>query len=297
VGVRIAIGAATAAAIVGVSSAASGAAGGAHVINVKPGPNAISKAIHAASSGDVLRIHAGTYNESVRIAKPLTLEAAPGPRPVIDAGCNANDAVDVTSAGVSIHGLAVKGAATGFGDYPAEIFFEDTRSGSVSDTRVVDSCDAEYGISILNTGPVRVAGNFAHGFDDSGIYVGSISNTRGRRLIVTHNRTVRNARGVIVEDSNASSVHITISDNVMNQNTLDNDEGLPSDGLFLTNSDHVRVLRNEADDNRGSGFHPNSTSDRNTFIDNVARGNGDRGLLDEGHGNCGSGNNFPLPHC
>src|SRR4051794_22990740 len=172
---------------------ASSAAGGSHAINVKPGPNAISKAIHAASSGDVLRIHAGTYNETVTIAKPLTLEATPGPRPVIDAGCNANDTIDVTSAGVSIRGLTVKGATSGFGDYPAEIFFENTPSGSVKNTRVVDSCDAEYGISILNTGPVTVARNHARGFDDSGIYVGSISDTRGKTLRVSGNESVNNS--------------------------------------------------------------------------------------------------------
>ena len=83
----------------------------------------------------------------------------------------------------------------------------------------------------------------------------------------------------------------------MNGNTLASDEGLPSDGLYLTNSDHVLVKRNTADGNRGSGYHPNSTSDRNVFIGNIADHNGAGKLLDEGTGNCGRANDFPLPRC
>jgi parallel beta-helix repeat protein len=293
----VVIGAALAAMIVGVSAVASGAAGRSDVIDVQPGKNAIAHAIASASRGDVLRIHQGIYHEALTIDKPLTLEPAPGDHPVVDADCKANDTIHVTSGGVEINGLTVTGAATGSGDYPAEIFFEGTPSGKAADNRLIDSCDAQYGISAFDTGAVSVEGNSARGFDDSGIYIGSISSTHGAHLTVTQNKTNHNARGIIVEDSNAPAVHIDIEKNEMRNNTLANDEGLPSDGLYLTNSDHVRVLRNEADDNGGSGFHPNSSSDHNVFISNTARHNGVRGLLNEGHDNCGSNNSFALPSC
>jgi parallel beta-helix repeat protein len=297
VGARSGIGVAVVAMIVGISTASSGAAGSSQIIDVRPGPNAITKAIKAAHAGDILSIHAGAYHEALTVDKPLTLRAAPGDRPTVDAACKANDAIHVTSAGVTIEGLTVSGAATGFGDYPAEIFFEGTRDGTAMNNRVIDTCDAQYGVSAFNTGPMVVAHNFARGFDDSGIYIGSISNTHGRILRVSENKTVRNARGVIVEDSNTPSVHLTVDHNVMDHNTLPNDEGLPSDGLYLTNSDHVKVLGNRANDNGANGYHPNSSSDHNVFIRNAAKGNGDRALFDEGRRNCGQGNSFSIPSC
>lgn len=280
-----------------MATAGGSAAAGPRVIDVHPGKDAISKAIAKANAGDTLRIHPGTYQEAPTVDKPLTLEATPhGPRPVIDAGCAANDAIHVTSRGVTIWRLTVKGAASGFGDYPAEIFFENTPTGTVSENRVIDSCDAEYGVSAFNTGPVDVAGNYARGFDDSGIYIGSIANTRGKVLRVVANDATRNSRGIIVEDSNLRSDRIRVAGNILDANRIAGGEG-PSDGLFLANSDRVKVVGNTAIDNAGSGYHPNASSDHNVFRANTATHNDAGKLLDEGHGNCGSGNNFPLPAC
>ena len=267
------------------------------MIDVHPGPNAITKAIAAADAGDTLRIHRGTYHEAVTVDKPLRLESTlRGPRPIVDAGCKANDTIHVTSGGVTIAGLDVEGAASGFGDYPAEIFFEGARSGTVIGNIVYDTCDAEYGISAFATGPLHVAQNLAVGFDDSGIYVGTITDTRGKVLRVTQNSTIKSSRGIIVEDSNLPAAHILISHNVLNRNRIAGDEG-PSDGLFLTNSDHVRVHHNIASGNAGSGYHANSSSDHNVFTKNVAKHDHDGKLLDEGRANCGSQNNFPIPAC
>ncbi len=260
------------------------------------GPNALAKAIVSAPGGATLRIHPGVYHGALTIDKPLTLEAAGFKNPIIDAGCRANDAIHVTSGGVTIDELTVKGAATGFGDYPAEIFFEGTRSGTARDDRLINSCDAQYGVSAFDAGPVDVRGNYARGFDDSGIYIGSITDTLGRTLLVTHNETVHNSRGIVVEDSNLPTVRIRIGGNEMNDNRITGDEG-PSDGLFLTNSDGVLVTGNTANGNAGSGYHPNSSSDHNVFDDNFAKRDSVGKLLDEGRRNCGSGDNFPIPAC
>jgi parallel beta-helix repeat protein len=269
------------------------------VVDVHPGSNAITKAIHAAHPADTLLIHPGTYHEALRIDKPLTLEGT-GRRAatIVDAGCHANDTIHVTANGVTLRALTVRGAAEGFGSYPAEVFFDRTRSGRVNSIVARNSCDAEYGISALNTGPVRIAAGIESGFTDSGIYIGSITDTRGKPLVVTDNRAIRNARGIIVEDSNAPGVHIRVDHNQISRNRVPNDEALPSDGLYFTNSDHIRVVGNSAHDNGANGFHPNSTSDHNVFIRNTASGNHGQALFDEGgHGNCGSGNDFPIPPC
>src|SRR4051794_7510253 len=299
--VKVGAGMALLAGVIVAATLAAGAGGStaapSRVIQVHPGLNAITKAIHQASAGDTLRIHAGTYHEALTIDKPLRLKAAGdiGPH-IVDAGCKANDAIHVTSGGVVIYGLSVKGAGSGFGDYPAEIFFDQTRSGRAAYDHVIDSCDAEYGISAFNTGPVKVTENEARDFSDSGIYIGSISNTYGRPLIVGHNGADFNSRGIIVEDSNGPSTRIVITHNGMGANRIAGDEG-PSDGLYLTNSDHVKILHNLAKGNTGSGFHADKNSDHNLFKNNVAVRNGAGKLLDEGRGNCGRRNNFPLPHC
>jgi hypothetical protein len=141
-----------------------------------------------------------------------------------------------------------------------------------------------------------ISSNEARGFDDSGIYVGSIADTLGKALRVVHNGAERNSRGIIVEDSNSAKTHIRVADNELIDNRIAGDEG-PSDGLYLTNSDHVRIVGNQSNVNAGSGYHANSSSDRNVFKDNIAGGDDAGRLLDEGTGNCGSGNNFPIPAC
>ncbi len=55
----------------------------------------------------------------------------------------------------------------------------------------------------------------------------------------------------------------------MNDNRIPGDEG-PSDGLFLTNSDRVRVISNLASGNAANGYHPDATSDHNVFMANSA---------------------------
>ena len=57
-------------------------------IEVRPGPNAIHKALRSAHSGDTLRIHDGTYRESVAINKRVTLRGVGG-RPTSTRGATA----------------------------------------------------------------------------------------------------------------------------------------------------------------------------------------------------------------
>ncbi len=171
--------------------------------------------------------------------------------------------------------------------------------GTVSDTRTVDTCDAEYGISAFDTGPVKVTGDYGKGFEDSAIYIGTITDTLGGTLLVQHNTTVGNSRGIIIEDSPAdtAAVDITVRSNVMNRNTIAGSEG-PSDGLFLHNSQGVLVTDNTAKGNVGAGYHADVNSHDNVFKDNTASGNGDGPFVDDSTGNCGKGNSFPVPaHC
>jgi len=85
-----------------VSVLASAAEAG--VISVYPGPSAIQTAIAAASPGDTLRVHSGTYPERVVINKPLRLVGAGAKRVIIDAGCTVMYALVVTRNAVADSG-------------------------------------------------------------------------------------------------------------------------------------------------------------------------------------------------
>jgi parallel beta-helix repeat protein len=249
-----------------------------------------------ASHGDVVLVHPGKYRTHLKIAKRIDLVGVGSPRPVIDAGCHANDTIKVLSPGVTISGLTVKGAdvVSSEEQYPAEVYFEGVASGKATDLRTIDSCDAEYGISAFSTGPVKVTDNFGSGFDDSAIYIGSIFDTRGGTLLVKNNTAQHNSRGIIVEDS-PFDTDITVRDNTLNDNTITGTEG-PSDGLFLHNSQGVLIAGNTANDNGASGFHADSNSSGNVFNGNTASGNGDGAFTDDNGDNCGT--DFGLPaHC
>jgi len=259
--------------------------------------DSLSHAVQQAQGGDVIVVHPGTYHDSLTIRKSIKLVGVGATRPVIDAGCQANDAIHVLHGGVTITGLQIQGAdvVSQQENYPAEVFFDGVPSGTATNLRTVDTCNAEYGISAFDTGPVKVTGNYGRGFGDSAIYIGTISDTRGGTLLVENNIAVHNSRGIIVEDS-LEQTDITVRGNTLNRNTIPGTEG-PSDGLYLHNSDGVLIAGNTANGNVGSGFHASTGSDNNHFKDNTTSGNGDQAFNDEGAGNCGSGNSFSIPAC
>jgi len=265
-------------------------------IQVHPGPQALRDAIHRAHAGDTLRVHSGRYREHVTVAKRLTIQGAAGERPpVIDGRCRANDTILVTKSGVTLRRLKVVGADEGHGSFPSEVFFTGVERGRAQALTVRDTCDAEYGINLFGTGPVRVLDSTATGFGDSGVYVGGIMDTGGGRLLVKGNDLFGNSRGAIVEDT-AFAADVRLADNLVHVNTIAGSEG-PSDGVFLHNADGVWLRHNDASDNGAYGYHADPNSDGNVFLDNTASGNASGPFLDEGAGNCGAGNSFAIAPC
>jgi parallel beta-helix repeat protein len=247
-------------------------------------------AIDKAKSGDRLRIHAGTYSEALTIDKRLQIFAATkGSPPVIDAKCDSSIAVDVTSPGVSIEGLKVKGAKDAFA-----MNFNNVRSARVRDMRLNNNCgSAEYGFNIFNAGRIRISDSKATGFGDAGVYIGGIGDTSNGALIVRGVTAMDNNRGIIVEDS--TGVDIQVKNNILDRNTISG-EGVPS-GVFVHNSDGVLFEGNKTRSNGVFGIQIDATSDDNVFKNNVSTDNGTDDFFNEGLGNCGSGNSFPLSGC
>jgi parallel beta-helix repeat protein len=287
-----------AAALAAASALALAAPASGRTIDVRPGEDAIARALGRAEPGDALRIHEGRYRESLVIDKRVDLLGAPGERrPVIDGRCRTQYTIAVRNPGVQLRHLKVVGADEGFGPFPAEVDFGGVRTGRAGGLALRDTCDAEYGINVFDTGPVSLVNNRASGFSDAGLYVGSIEDTGNGSISLRGNDSFGNNRGIIVEES--AGARIVLLRNRIYGNT-EAGEGAPT-GIWFHDADGVRAVENRVTGSGEFGIHLSPGSDGNKLNGNIARGN-PTNLLDEGSGNCGSGNRFGdsgnlLPPC
>ena len=254
-------------------------------------PGAISDAIAAVAPGGKVRIRRGRYRESLLIEKPVRLIATGKGRPTIDGVCRFPSTVTIHSGGVVLKGLEVKGAGTF-----AAVDYSGVPSGSAKDLRVRNTCDAEYGINVFATGAVQVTDNRATGFTDAGIYVGGIASTPNGTLFVGDNETSGNNKGIIVEFSGGGD--IAVFSNEIHDNSI---PGVGEQvGLFVFDSDGVRIQSNRISGNGQAGLVLTPGADNNAVNDNQITGN-PVDVRNEGVGNCGSGNTFttggPLGPC
>ena len=272
------------------------AAGGGVTTEVFPGPNAIENAVMAASAGDTLLIHTGTYNEDVVIGATksnLTLEAFGDGPVIVDAGCGSFTTIDVNASGVVIAGLRVRG-----GTY-YEIDFQGVPGGLVTGSVVRDTCSALYGVNVFNTsGTMTITGSLAVGFADAGFYVGGISNTAAT-VHVTGNYSTGSNRGIIMEDIVTAST-VTVTGNRTWRNRASGINAINA-GIFLHNADGLTVDDNTVTNNRHRGIEVDAASSGNVVTNNTISGH-TYDLSNLGSGNCFSGNTYttsngPLPGC
>jgi len=252
------------------------------VIEVYPGPNALKNALTSANSGDVLHIHAGVYPEHVTInTSNLTLRSAGDGEVTVDGTCSTPTTMDVRADGTTIRGLRVIGASQ---NSPIEINFSRVATGRVLNSMVEDTCgNAEYGVNVLLSHTIQVIGNTATGFGDAGIYIGAITSTQRGPLVIQGNESYGNHRGIIVENSSGGKIRVIGNDVHDNQTT----------GIWITNSDRVRVESNLVQDNSYSGIELDSLSDRNVIKGNTASGHTYDLANDAGNtGNCWVANDY-----
>jgi parallel beta-helix repeat protein len=255
---------------------------GTATIEVFPGANAIHDALAIANAGDTLDIHGGTYTEHFTVTiDDLTLQAAGDGTVIVDGACSATDTIQIKGDGVTIRGLRVIGAGSGFA--PKEIDFLGVTSGRVLDSEVEDTCgNAEYGVNVFNSGSIRVIRTTATGFSDAGIYIGQITSTQFGPLTLSHNDTYGNERGIIVE--NSSGGQILVRGNSAHDNA--------TTGIWITNSDGVHIQGNTVLDNHHSGIELDTLSDRNMIRHNIAQGHTYDLANDGGTGNCFLSNTY-----
>jgi parallel beta-helix repeat protein len=255
----------------------------ADIVNVHPGQDAIQRAIdNRAQNGDTVRIHDGRYKEDVEVNKRLTLTDAGDGRPVIDGRCEVGRVVDVQRNGVVLDGLKVMGAVDNIA--AAEVNFEFIERGTARDLLLRDTCGggpdqgAGYGVNVYSSERIRVKNVNAKGFSDAGVYIGLIESTGNGQLLVRDNETFGNNMGIIIEEVETDA-DVLVRDN----DTHDNGKG------FFVHSSVDTVFRENLISDNAIGIHLDPPSADNQFFDNTLTGNDDD-LLDEGLGNCGSGN-------
>jgi parallel beta-helix repeat protein len=269
-------------------------------VEVFPGPNAIQNAVTAASAGDTLRIHAGTYNENVVVGgtkSNLVLQAFGDGPVIVDAGCGSFTTIDVNAGGVFIDALVVQGG----GYY--EVDFQGVAGGTVRRSVLRDTCGsspgAYYGVNVFNTsGTVWINGSWAVGFGDAGFYVGGIQNPSAI-VSVTGNTSIGSNRGIIMEDIVAAST-VLVAGNQTRRNRAVGINAINA-GIYLHNADGLTVDGNRVTDNRHRGIELDFGSSGNLVTNNTISGH-TYDLSNLGTMNCFSGNTYTtsngnLPAC
>ena len=285
------------AAVAGLVLALVAADAHAATINVSPGPNAIQTAVDRADPGDKLLVKRGTYREALVVDKRLQIVGNKGKRPVIDGGCDTDRTIDIVANGVGLRHLTVKGARSGPGDgYTINLI--GVASGRLRDLVLRESCDgspAYYGVNVFGTGALEITGLVTSGgFVDAGIYVGGIGDVGADEFRIERSKSAGNNVGILIEDS-VPEANIMVHDNLTRKNDL---PGLSAPaGILVRRSDGGRYSRNQVRRNGDYGIHLDADSQRNRLFSNTAGDNGVQDFFDEGSGNCGSQNSFPIGPC
>lgn len=266
---------------IAIAAAPAPAGKGKRKIEVRPGAGAITDALDRAREGDVLRIHKGHYEEALAITERVRLVGVGKRRPVIDAGCSTRTTIEALADGVRLKRLKVIGA-----DTATEVDFNGVSEGRASDLVVRDTCDAEYGINVFDTGPMTIVDSRATGFDDAGFYMGQVTSTPDGVVRLARSESYGNLRGLIVENSAGGEIRVRRND--LHHNNVTVPPALPT-GILITNSDGVRVEQNDVASNARFGLHLTEDSDRNLIDANRFLGN-PIDVRNQGTGNCGSGN-------
>ena len=244
-----------------------------------PGDNLyclIQEAVDAASSGDEIEVHAGTYQESVNISTDnLEIrEASPNSNPVIDATGLDNGLV-VDADGVTINGLEARNASfagflincndntltynTAKGNSHGFVIF-----GSNNDLTNNTAQDNEEGFALA-------AGSSNNALTDNTAF----SNRFGFTLFFSNGNTLT-GNTAMGNDSNGFTLFESSSDNTITENTArDNTEH----GFFLVEANGNTLTDNTAKNNVQSGFVLQEGSSGNTLTDNTAEGNGNTGFF------------------
>ncbi len=139
-------------------------------LSVNPG-GSIQTAIYAASPGDVVLVHGGTYYDHLKIGKPLTLKGIG--KPVLDATASGS-AITLDADGIWLEGFRIMNSGSLLGGQGAGITVL-SNNNTITGNNVSNNFN---GIYVLKARKNRIYGNIVSGNLGFGIRLeGSSNNT------------------------------------------------------------------------------------------------------------------------
>jgi len=239
---------------IAVNAGASDSTFSSAVIYVPDDYATIQGAVDNATAGDTIIVRDGTYPESVKVKKSLTIQSENGPANTIVVG-NPNDHVlSVTADHVSIKGLTVKNA-TGINRVGMYVH---ANYCNITDNMALNN---PYGFFLSESSKNTLKNNIASDNIGDGIYLDrSDSNT------ISDNTAVKSSyrNGIRLWHSHGNTV-------------CNNDASNNNNGIRLDYSHNNRLEKNDAQSNILNGILLNA-SNNNTLIYNIAKLNDGAGI-------------------
>jgi len=150
----------------------------------------IQEAINAASSGDTIFVHSGTYYENVVVNKTVTVVGENSYDTIIDGG-GTPPVVRVTSHRVEIRHFTIRNSGRVWNGYGLEL--NNVRNCSISENNITDN---HFGIWLLGSSRNGISGNILTNSTANGIYA-----LRSPYNSIHRNSVANNWRGIKLEDS------------------------------------------------------------------------------------------------
>ncbi len=218
----------------------------------------IQEAVNAASDGDTIHVHAGTYYENVTVTKSITLKGESSSNTIIDGG----------------------------GGTSLVVYVNNVDNVEITGFKIQNGYDGVY---IYNSSLVTVSGNIITNNSFRGIILScSSSNTISENMLTNNNdgielykssqitvseNTVTNSRfGIGISRSNS---------NTISGNTLTNSE----DGLYIWNVSYTTVSGNIIENSANNGISLTISSNCN-FYGNTITNSAYRGIILGNSSNC-----------
>lgn len=221
---------------------------------VKPGQS-IQEAINAASSGQIVEVQNGTYNERVNVTKPLTLKGIG--EPIVDAG-GKGSAITISANGSTLLGFTAVGSGKGWNDAGIRVL---SRENIIKGNAALKNNN--FGILLTHAGNNTIADNIAEDNKNSGIM---LVHSNGNQ--VWGNSIVMNRDGISIQTSR---------DNVVKANNLT----LNKIGINISNYNFSETIRASTSGNgKGVSIKYRPTNEVTSYsINNMSTSSPDTNLL------------------
>jgi parallel beta-helix repeat protein len=238
--------------------------------HVYPGPGTpIQDAIDAATAGDTIIVHEGTYNENVLVNRDVTLQSAEKNKAEIVGVAYTGDAIRITADGATVEGFLVIIAAAhdGIAVKADNVAVRNNKvKGPGPFTGHVPPTGA--GISVILADGVTVEGNSIHETSGVGIWMGDAS---GCTIKDNHVAETQYTGILLAPYGPPCDNNLVEGNHVVSAGT----EWCYDDGIRLGWGAHDNTLRNnKVNASIRDGIRAVGTSHDNIIQSNTMRGNG-----------------------